>query len=734
MDQNLPEGQASQPTNIRAIFIVILAIGILAAAVAYAVNRGGGGGDSQNQTAEEEFEFEAIAPQTIVYGTWNGDSALIKSYDLQTGEQDLVVELEDQVKKITILDQDKTLYIYDTNERDHGSQIAVYSVEEGVPYPVYNAEPGGFGIDDYVISPDKKWIAVWEVRFAEGSEQLIGGESRIYAARIDGEGTSQKYPIFNETQEGNNPIHYPVAITNDGRVFADTFLPNLTERGWGYGVTVANFDGSDKQEIADMANGRVGSFPRLSPDGQSILFTSYSTPRNSTNPDTRADDLAGANVVAIYNLQSNSVERLNLPTNQTYIDAKWDNNGDVIYWSLAGPSVADTSGMYRYDRSSNESTLLELDDPSAEWVITTLENGILLVGAEDASFEGVLGNLSERYAPPFTGLYILDNNGEWWDLEVEANSIQYIGLLPGSYFAEEGETSIQAKKKNKNKKQNKNNNQGGDDSGGEGDEASEAGFGSECTGFDNLQLCPFYFKAQLQPKREAQQTIPACYDGLIGPECERRGYDKNSKNREEVEKYRECLRKLVRPYRQAGYCVGSPLYLYGAEGTKVHVTIGTNVYNAVPTYKNGYDVVLGKDGEMAINGGTFDSITYDFTQALRKPTIPNKGYVVAKKDVEKTLRSYAGKLGLNEKETNDLVEYGLEQVVSPYVYISHFDQKTSERILPITFSPEPDNYLNVVFYFRLLSDVPPFTVQPPVFPEPLTRDGFTAVEVSAIVQ
>src|SRR5690606_26925227 len=49
-------------------------------------------------------------------------------------------------------------------------------------------------------------------------------------------------------------------------------------------------------------------------------------------------------------------------------------------------------------------------------------------------------------------------------------------------------------------------------------------------------------------------------------------------------------------------CLGHPLYLYGAEGKEVKVSVHTPVYDDSPEYTNGYHVTLLDSGLMKVNG------------------------------------------------------------------------------------------------------------------------------------
>ena len=151
-------------------------------------------------------------------------------------------------------------------------------------------------------------------------------------------------------------------------------------------------------------------------------------------------------------------------------------------------------------------------------------------------------------------------------------------------------------------------------------------------------------------------------------------------------------------------------------------------------YTNVYDATLLADGQMQVNGSLTDSIAYDYNPGIKKITPPAYGTIVPQTQLETVLNKYAGKLGLNKKETDDLISDSRKQISLPYVFVSFFNQKTSEDILPLAFNPKPDNYRNIVFYFKQYSANPSFTPQPPVFPTPLNRSGFTAIEISNIVE
>jgi hypothetical protein len=114
--------------------------------------------------------------------------------------------------------------------------------------------------------------------------------------------------------------------------------------------------------------------------------------------------------------------------------------------------------------------------------------------------------------------------------------------------------------------------------------------------------------------------------------------------------------------------------------------------------------------------------------------ICDRARIVARQQLDNVLQDYGKKLGLNKKEINDLILVGKNQITAPFVFVSFFSPQISEDILPLAFTPQPDNYRNIVFYFKQYADHPLFTPQAPVFPAHLNRSGYTAVEISSLVE
>lgn len=684
------------------------------------------------QQANQQSTKETL--NTVIYGAWDGKQSVIKSIDLLTGDSKQVAALPLNIKKVSIVSPRQLIYIDETNTQDHGKKIKRFGIKNKASEALFTAD-SGYGIDDYILSPNKRFMAVWEVALASNSQVLYGGKSRVYTVDLDSPKT--RHILYDE--KADNLVHYPRAILNDGKVFTDKFMPNDPNGGvgWSYGIGVSDFEGSKKEDLSQMENGTYGTKPSLSPDGKYLVFAGYDGSKGDGKAvkDGYRQAVLAPNTVEL--LDTNTFSRTKLPNlsnNSIYTSVDWDRtNGNLILTMI--PSDPEKTGLYTYNVSSKTIKPINLpeNDQTYYSYISTLSDKKILIGKADDS-QSSLGNLGENYAPSLTDIYSFDQSTNTAStLPHENVYIQYISTLPQNYF-----TDVLA--------------------------AVSPGVSPlpQPTFIDlysgkndikrNLQLYTFLLKQDLTKTRETQQSnpVPRVTPKLsAGPTNSPRVFPTrqpfvipetiNCRELADAQcpkgwNHAKCRERVRADLKAQGKCNQSPLYLYGNPGSRVNVQVLTPVQNAIPAYNNGYDVTLGVNGKLQVEGQIYNSLTYDYTSNLRRIQKPLKGTFAKKAEVEKILKDYAAKLGLNTKETSDLINSAKQKLDSPYIFISFFDQKTSEQILPLEFEPAPDNYLNVVFYFKELDEEPTFTPVPPVFPDKLDRSGFTAVEISEIVE
>lgn len=719
-----------------AILLIVIILGILFASVNSKPTQQSKDTTNNESTKEgladvkknnQSSETAKANTHLLVYGAWTGQTSVIKAVDISNSNNYLLATLPLEIKKVSVLNDSTLLYIDQVDTKDHGKRITLYNMKEKAVNTSINAADG-YVIDDYVISPDKKYISIWEVSMSPDTKVLQGGKSRVYA--IDLTRPTIKNLLFDENVTLTTPIHYPRAILNNGTVLTDTFLPNDPKggAGWAYGMSTVDFDGTNRKDIETMTDGTYGSQPTLSPDGKYLLFAGYDGSKGDGKAVVKGyrQALLTPNTVELLNTQTLQRFKLpNLPNGNTYSQVSWDHiSGNVIITVLS--SDADDTGVFVYDLAAQAMTKLAIPDNDATpygYVSQLPDNKTLIATSDDKPSN--LGNLGEIYAYAFTQLSVLDTKNTITNLRVQDPFIQYITILPGNYFKNVlGAKTVLAATNPQptiiDLYSDKNNTK------------------------ENLQLYTFFLKAALEPTRLSQQTSPIAVTGmpnngdvptcrqLAESQCQAQGMTTGT------EAYNDCVKTNKNQNKVtaklAGQCSDSPLYLYGPSGQKVRVAIHTPIYNTQPSSTGEYDITLGNNGSMNINGKVVSSITYDYESNLSRLQPPSKGTIVNKENVVIVLKTYATKLGLNDKETTDLLKAAKAKIISPYAYISFFDQETSKSILPISFYPQPDNYHNVVFYFKLLDKKPEWTPESPIFPAPFQRNGFTAVEISEIVE
>lgn len=693
-------------------------------------------GDEDNEVSrKDEGDGKTITAPTsaIIFGAWRGQKSVITSFDLYTNTTTELAVLPLNIKKVSILSPNLLLYIDQTNDQDHGKQISGYSLKDKKTTTLAIKASPGFGIDDYVLSPNKEYAAIWEVALSKETNVLQGGRSRVFTVKLSEPTT--KNLIYDESATG--PIHYPRAVLNNGRVLSDRFQPNdpAGGAGWAYGMSVSDFNGSNKKSIDQMSEGTYGTKPSVSPDGKLLVFGGYDGKFGDGKAAPSGFRQALLTPTTVEVLDTTTLERkklANLTNNDIYPTVEWGKTSNEVMLTVISKSQ-ERDGLFTYDLKQQSSKKLTLPDSSQEIYshVTNLSGESMLIGTAADESTSALGNLGDGYQQSLTKLYLFNPKlNQAAKLPVQEAYVQYITTVPSKYF----QTVLGIKAYA----------QGGNP---QDPRVTIIDLYSDKPTEENLQLKTFLLKPSLDKEREEQQSdplpTPTPKPGMPVPTRTRMNFTLpktiNCKDlaREQCGKgwhSSDCVRRKGAQLKEQGKCNQSPLYLYGAAGTNVNVQILTTVYNDKPAYNNGYDITLSQNGNMLIGGNSYSAINYDYQSNLRRLSPPTRGTVAKRTDIEKVLRSYAKKLGLNEKETIDLVKVGEEKTASPYVFISFFDQRISEQILPISFTPKPDNYLNVVFYFKQYAEEPAFTPDQPEFGKPLTRTGFTAVEVSEIIE
>jgi hypothetical protein len=180
---------------------------------------------------------------------------------------------------------------------------------------------------------------------------------------------------------------------------------------------------------------------------------------------------------------------------------------------------------------------------------------------------------------------------------------------------------------------------------------------------------------------------------------------------------------------------GKPvIYLYPESASEVSVKIypkGGMSYSD-PAYNDGWTVKADRNGKLTdlISGKSFPYLFWEGRGGIYKQS--QKGFLVARKDVHNFLLEKLGKLGLNEKETSDFIEFWEPRMKeSPYYFVTFLGNREMEQIAPLDIEPKPDTVIRVLMDFFPL-DKPAsfegFKIRTP------KRQGFTVVEWGGVLR
>lgn len=178
---------------------------------------------------------------------------------------------------------------------------------------------------------------------------------------------------------------------------------------------------------------------------------------------------------------------------------------------------------------------------------------------------------------------------------------------------------------------------------------------------------------------------------------------------------------------------GKPvIYLYPEKPTAVSVNVDADITKSDPPYGNGWNVNARPNGALLYGDTPYDSLFWEGTGHGAYPTI-DRGFIIAKKDGEKTLRSHLTRLGLNQKESRDFLTFWLPKMpATPYIRLSWLTTHDMNELAPLAITPAPDTLIRVFLDFEGLekqSDIKPQTL-----PSSLPRNGFTVVEWGGLLR
>lgn len=180
---------------------------------------------------------------------------------------------------------------------------------------------------------------------------------------------------------------------------------------------------------------------------------------------------------------------------------------------------------------------------------------------------------------------------------------------------------------------------------------------------------------------------------------------------------------------------GKPvIYLYPEQTTDVSVKLapqGGFSYTE-PAYNGGWNVTAEPNGKLTNRP---DNKVYPYLFWEGRGGIyqsPEKGFVVAQKDVHSFLVGKLAQAGLNAQETADFIEFWEPKMQgSPYYFVGFYGNAVMDELAPLSISPKPDTVIRILMDFQPLQK--PVKVQGYDIRTP-ERKGFTVVEWGGVLR
>lgn len=178
---------------------------------------------------------------------------------------------------------------------------------------------------------------------------------------------------------------------------------------------------------------------------------------------------------------------------------------------------------------------------------------------------------------------------------------------------------------------------------------------------------------------------------------------------------------------------GKPvIYIYPTEKTDVTVKLDFNgrLGYTYPKYDGLWKVTAYPDGKLVDEEGRrYNTLFWDGWSDVRYDL--SKGFCVKGEDTERFLREKLSFLGLNEKETEEFLEYWLKWMEGNSYNIITFQDELYKETAKLTIHPTPDTIIRVFMAFTPSDE---FVELEPQILVPAKRDGYTVVEWGGTMQ
>ncbi len=171
------------------------------------------------------------------------------------------------------------------------------------------------------------------------------------------------------------------------------------------------------------------------------------------------------------------------------------------------------------------------------------------------------------------------------------------------------------------------------------------------------------------------------------------------------------------------------IYLYSPEQIKVDLKLkfSGKFIHTYPTYKDGWEVTVKKDGRLESEGNMFD---YLFWEGQHDPVANlsdmKQGSLVQKDDIIEFLEKSLTQMGLNDREKQDFISFWGSRLSEYESCFIHFATEQYDQKVPLQIIPKPDNVFRMFMVYMDGAEVDFKPVEQQF--EKINRSGFTVIE------
>ncbi len=172
------------------------------------------------------------------------------------------------------------------------------------------------------------------------------------------------------------------------------------------------------------------------------------------------------------------------------------------------------------------------------------------------------------------------------------------------------------------------------------------------------------------------------------------------------------------------------VFLYPTKETHLSLYFGSKItYSDPAIIGNLIQLQVTPDGTITTDGVSRSYLYYEYNNSTTKFSQPSAGLIANDSNFEYAIAEIAYKLGLNESETQRLIQDAINaKPLSAYYQISIADEKEVATNLPLGFSVQPDSLARIHLLIKPLEKIVPVDA---LKIQPIQRNGFTVIELGA---